>query len=134
MINIQIEGERKLSAIKSDFNTVFPFLKLEFFKAGHNISEASSKKELISKDLKVNDIRKATHTGSLAVTPALTVSELEMTFRDKFELNVQVFRKSGTVWLETSATDNMSLSQQNALGFEKSQPVETTDLTDIDYD
>jgi hypothetical protein len=37
-----------------------------------------------------------------------------------YGLSVQVFRKSGNVWLETSATDNWTLRQQNNEGAELS--------------
>lgn len=43
----------------------------------------------------------------------MTVSELEQHFADVYGLSVQVFRKSGEVWLETTTTDNWSLEKQN---------------------
>ena len=134
MTILTLKGNTKLDEIKTGFNKAFPYLQLEFFKSDHQISEASSKKEMIKGNPEINAIRKSAHEGNVEVTPMMTVSQLEMLFRDKYGLNVQVFRKSGKVWLETSATDNMSLKGQNELGKEKSTPVEKEDLTDIDYD
>jgi hypothetical protein len=45
---------------------------------------------------------------------------LEKVFQDNLGLYVQVFRKSGKVWLETTATDNWSLFKQNEEGQELS--------------
>ena len=63
----------------------------------------------------------------------MKVNELEKIFKDRFNLAVQVFRKSGNLWLETTMTDNWTLQQQNNHGGEIS-----TEKTDIikadDYD
>lgn len=56
----------------------------------------------------------------------MKVSELEKLFKDKFKLAVQVFRKSGNLWLETTMTDNWSLLQQNNHGRE----ISTNKITD----
>jgi hypothetical protein len=44
------------------------------------------------------------------------VSKVEMGFQESFGISVQVFRKSGKVWLETSATDCWTLEEQNEQG------------------
>ena len=46
----------------------------------------------------------------------MTVNELEQRFSDVYGLGVQVFRKSGNVWLETTVTDGWTLEQQNKQG------------------
>jgi hypothetical protein len=48
----------------------------------------------------------------------MTVEELEKSFLVKFGLNVQVFRKSGKSWLETTITDKWTLEKQNTQGEE----------------
>ena len=42
--------------------------------------------------------------------------ELEERFEKDFGLHVQVFRKSGNIWLETSVSDDLTLAQQNEKG------------------
>ena len=134
MLVIKIAPNKGLNEIKAEFINTFPFLKLEFFKTGHEINEATSMKELIKNDVKVKDVPHFKKDGYLEIIPSMTVSDLEMLFKSQFGLNVQVFRKSGTVWLETSTTDYLTLEALNTLGLEKSQPIEKTDITDIDYD
>jgi len=46
----------------------------------------------------------------------MTVAEMEERFRDIYGLGVQVFRKSGTIWLETTVTDGWTLEDQNKQG------------------
>ena len=133
-MKIKIEADRTISQIRDEFTGIFPYLKLEFFKGAHEASEPSRKKEMIKTDVSINSISSNRKYGSFQVSPATTVSALEAAMRDEFGLNVQVFRKSGNVWLETTVTDNLTLQSQNALGKEKSFAAEKPDLSDIDYD
>jgi hypothetical protein len=50
----------------------------------------------------------------------MTVQELERVFQEELGLFIQVFRRSGKVWLETTATDNWTLFKQNEEGQELS--------------
>ena len=64
--------------------------------------------------------------GTITITPQMTVANLEQNMNDVFGLSVQVFRKSGNAWLETSVTDNWTLEQQNNQGEELSIRKEKT--------
>jgi hypothetical protein len=63
----------------------------------------------------------------------MTVQELERVFQDELGLYVQVFRKSGKVWLETTATDNWSLYKQNMEGQELSERRKNENEDLVDY-
>lgn len=119
-MNIRVSDDRKLSAIQADFNALFPFLKVEFFKAPHKIGEGSMKTLLYENSRNVRDCRVRNEDGDMVISADMTVNELEEKFLREFGLSVQVFRKSGNVWLETSATDNWTLRQQNDEGAELS--------------
>ncbi|MEI8136014.1 MAG: hypothetical protein WCH21_01685 [Bacteroidota bacterium] len=54
--------------------------------------------------------------GSITITPNMTVTDLEQNFADVYGLGVQVFRKSGRAWLETTVTDGWTLEEQNKQG------------------
>jgi hypothetical protein len=49
------------------------------------------------------------------------VQDVEQLLWDAFGLSVQVFRKSGNLWLETTVTDQWSLAYQNEQGRELSE-------------
>jgi hypothetical protein len=53
------------------------------------------------------------------------VAELEKEFFEKFGIAMQVSRKSGKIWIETSKTDDRTLKAQNLLGKMSSMPVGT---------
>jgi len=48
----------------------------------------------------------------------MTVAELEKMITEKYGMNVQVVRRSGNIWLETTMTDDWTLQQQNDHGRE----------------
>ncbi len=131
---MKVNSSRNLSQIKEEFNSLFPYLKLEFFKVPHHDLEPTSKKAMIKSDHLVSEINEFEKEGEINLSGSMTVKELEAIFRDDFGINVQVFRNSGNVWLETSSTDEMTLEAQNDLGKEKATPPEQADITDIDYD
>lgn len=54
--------------------------------------------------------------GEIILNDEMTVGELEQKFKEQFDLNVQVFRKHGNSWIETTVTDNWSLQKQNEEG------------------
>ncbi len=123
MLKIQISDERTLKEIQNDFNSYFPFLKLEFFKAPHRVGQGSAKDLIIAPIKLVKDCRTKKPAGFLEIKEGMTVSQLEQLFFASFGLSAQVFRKSGNVWLETSATDNWTLLQQNNEGAELSTQI-----------
>jgi hypothetical protein len=106
----------KASEIKKVFNNQFPFLKIEFFKKKHKSLQGSLKKELIVDDFNILNIQNV-----IEFKDDMLVSELENLFEEKFKLSVQVFRKSGKSWLETTFTDGWSLKKQNQEGLDLSQ-------------
>ena len=110
-------------------------MAIEFFKTPHKIGEGSAKNLLHHSNRFVRDCRLKQTDGELEISESMTVSELEQAFQKQFGLSIQVFRKSGNVWLETSATDAWTLVQQNNEGMELStqmdQPRENPEDSDI---
>lgn len=115
-MKIAINDHRKIFAIQEEFNTVFPYLKLEFFSKPHQ-SHGASEKEFIKHNSKtLGESRTVHENGNITITPHMTVNNLEQNFQSIYGLGVQVFRKSGDVWLETIETDGLTLEEQNKLG------------------
>ena len=65
---------------------------------------------------KIGELRNKHINGTLSISPTMTVSDLEQNFQDQFGLAVQVFRRSGNAWLETTVTDSWTLDKQNKQG------------------
>lgn len=120
-MKISINDHRKIHAIQEEFNQNFPYLKIEFFSKPHASGGSSSKKLMKSSSKTLGECRTIHNKGSITITPELTVDELERRFMDVYGLSIQVFRKSGNVWLETTVTDGWTLEKQNEQGRELSE-------------
>ena len=126
---LYISSYKKISDIQEDFNAAYPFLKIEFYQTAGKPGSAVRQKLNKTSLLALAGMRAE---GELEINDAMTVGQLEKTFRDKFGITVQVSRKSGTLWLETTMTDNWTLKQQNGHGKELSEPLQKNKTIDED--
>jgi hypothetical protein len=113
---IEIKDQQQIAAIQREFNEAFPYLKLEFFSKPHKQGFASAKILLKNNSLTLGECRNIHNSGTIIIEPFMTVVDLEQRFGDVYGLGVQVFRKSGKVWLETTVTDGWTLEEQNRQG------------------
>ena len=132
-MKIKIGSTRLLSEIQKDFNDYFPFLKIEFFRSTVPRQSKWNAVNRISPNLEISRVQVQQKEGEIRFVDETKVEELENNFRDEFNLNVQVFRRSGNIWLETTMTDKWTLKQQNehgreiTLGEHKPEPTEPPD-------
>lgn len=115
-MEIYLSNDITISEIQKEFNMLFPFLKIGFFSKSHKPFEGSIKKSILSPETKLKALKK--EKAEVHISPGMTVNELEQLFKNKFGLNVQIFRKSGKSWLETTVTDSWTLEKQNEEGKE----------------
>ncbi|MFM9948011.1 MAG: hypothetical protein ACKV1O_08745 [Saprospiraceae bacterium] len=112
-----ISDQIKLKDIQTAFSELFPYLKLAFYSGHHQVEEGSPKVTELEEEKTIGEVR-SNHTKSddLVISGNLSVSELEQLFDKKYGLNVQVFRRSGKLWMQTTATDGWTLAEQNRKG------------------
>lgn len=115
-MKIAINDHRKILAIQEEFNLTFPYLKLEFFSKPHQRGGGSAKNLIKPNNETLGECRTIHKKGEITITPKMTVADLEQNFNDIYGLGVQVFRKSGKAWLETTVTDGWTLEEQNSQG------------------
>ena len=119
---IEINPNKKLKDINSAFTKVYPFLKLEFFSKSHKWQESSSVLQLLQQDQTVSEV---THSllcsGFIELHYWQKTGVIEMMFLQQFNLSVQVYRKNGDNWIQTSGTDELTLEEQNEAGMKDSQ-------------
>ncbi len=111
-----ITDNKTIKAIQVEFNTKFPYLKLEFYAHEHEEQEGSPDRDKLADTFTIGNARTQMNEGDLSIHANQKVSTLEQNFHDIYGLNVQVFRKSGDVWLQTTATDHWTLHKQNEKG------------------
>jgi len=112
---IQINETTSLAAISGDFSNAFPFLKISFFKQPHNPGMASDPRQLLAEDKTIAAIDTTQKEGALEIHAWHTTAAVEKAFLEFFGLHVQVMRRRGHDWLQTTLSDKLSLAEQNAL-------------------
>jgi hypothetical protein len=120
MKSIRISDTKKIAALQQEFNEAFPYLRIEFFTREHGSRGASARRDMLDADTLLKRFQRKNTSGAIMLKGSMKVSELEALFKDHFGLSVQVFRKSGRSWIETTVTDDWTLEEQNAQGQELS--------------
>jgi hypothetical protein len=120
MSEILIDNDISIETIQDGFRKHFPFLKLIFYKTAHETAAGSQPKDEIDSTLTIGEVRSKDSEGHISINGHKKVSTLETEFREHYGLNVQVFRKSRKIWLQTTATDSWTLTEQNERGKEAS--------------
>ena len=131
---VEINNTQTISGAQLQFNTAFPFLKIEFFREAHIPGKGNSKNKMIVVDTRLQNIQVKPASGTIMLENKITVNQLEAKFENEFGLYVQVFRKSGRIWLETTATDNWTLEQQNEEGRSLDEHLKTDRESSDDHD
>jgi len=105
------EGSRPLE-VKQMFSQWYPFLKMELYRTDARQEGRQKKAEPVTEKF-----GRLSLEGFVDVDDDITVAEL-IDRLACFGLRTEIFRKSGTVWVETKLTDNWTLEQQNNAGEE----------------
>lgn len=98
-----IERGKSLTDIQKEFNQIYPFLKIE----------------LVDRKEPVKQVTGGRFEGTcyhVDISACRTVADLENDFRTQLDLPIQVFRRAGNLWIETSLTHDWTLDQQNREG------------------
>jgi hypothetical protein len=130
---LQLLKTRTVGDVQEDFSRQYPYLRIDFFRELKG-KLGSSLRQKLNRTAKLTSAGKL-REGDVEIYDAMTVGQLEKAFREYFGINIQVSRKSGPVWLETTVTDKWTLKQQNEHGRELSVPVKKIlPEDDLDYD
>ena len=116
-MTIQISPNDHISDLQNAFTAAYPHLKLQFFSKAHRESKGSFAKFMIhDRNTQLRDLNPALRGSSISIAPETITWALEKDFEEAFNLHVQVFRQSGSIWLETSVSDHLTLAEQEAKG------------------
>ena len=115
-MTITINDKINLYKIQEEFSSLFPFLKLEFYKKVIQRGIVEPRQPIQNMDATLSECRTVFNKETVVISPDMTVTELEKNFHDIYGLSTQVFRKSGNVWLVATVTDNWTLEEQNRQG------------------
>jgi hypothetical protein len=133
-MELLIDDTSTIQEIQQEFNAQYPNLKIEFFHQDDSHHKLFCRLNLITDThKKLKEIRHIHQKGQISINGHQKVSTLERHFKELLGVNIQVFRKSGKSWLQTTATDEWTLAEQNKKGEEMNHeiPEETTTENDI---
>lgn len=99
-----IERGKPIREIQKEFNQIYPFLKIEVADKSQPVVKAVAPSAVCENCYHVD------------VSSGRTVAELEQDFKNYLDLPIQVFRRAGNLWIETSLTHDWTLDQQNREG------------------
>ncbi|MGB0851447.1 MAG: hypothetical protein ACPGTP_09370 [Bacteroidia bacterium] len=109
---MRVSAETSIKDIKDRFAKEFKGLRLEFFVKSHESVEGSHKKDMIRENKTAGELNPDIRPHNVRWKEEMTVNDLEQYFEDELGLHVQVFRLTGINWLETTTTDDYTLTQQ----------------------
>jgi hypothetical protein len=122
-MKIILNPNTSVREVKKEFNILFPYLKLEFFRERHGTAKGSHAEDRFHSSTLLKEINPRIQPLILEIEPSDTVAYFEQFFQNELGMPVQVFRKAGDTWLETIQTDHLTLLKQNAMGFESGRRV-----------
>lgn len=113
---MKIYNTKQLKDLQTEFNQIFPYLKIEFFSKPHEEGNGSNEDDILDNELTVGEVRDNDVNGFIPVDGKVPVGVFEKLFQSNFGLYVQVYRKSHGKWLQTWVTDIWTLEEQNNRG------------------
>jgi len=119
-MKIAIKDTRTVSDVKHEFNKQYPYLKIEFLNLSDLSKMKFNKPGIYSDERKLGSCRKIHNEGNVHIESNVTVAEMEQEFKNRFGLDVELFRKSGRLWIEANLTSAWTLERQNMEGKELS--------------
>ena len=107
-LSLDLLNALTVGAVQQRFSRIWPFLKLEFYK------QIELNGIRITKRLEADHPLKGSATS--AINADTTVAQVKTALYELTGYAVRVFRKAGSLWIETSLTDDWSLHRQNEEG------------------
>jgi len=117
-MEIRLKMPLSVYELQEEFHKEFNFLKVEFYalppvRKQRNKTFNKDKDEATANVTPVREIE-------LNISPNSTVAETKQYLMDKLGIKALIFRKSGSLWIETSLSDSWTLQKQNEVGEELS--------------
>lgn len=120
-MTLHINKYLSIGELQQPFNEWYPYLKIELLTRRPALKNGHPVDGLTASQLPLRSVAGNLPEGEIELRDDMSVHELEQLFQDRFGLHIQVFRKSGNLWLETTVTDSWTLKQQNDHGRELEQ-------------
>lgn len=113
---MEITKKTTAGHIQDQFRNEYPFLKLAFADKRHENGERILNGHYYDASFPLSKISGKKAEGVIEIHPWQQTGAVEELFRSIFGLNIQIFRLQDDRWIETAASDFLSLDEQNEIG------------------
>jgi len=132
-MKIIIDRSTTVYEIQAEFNRHFKFLKLKFFYISEDHNNLFPKiNGEVEAHKKLDELSLEDHSGLINISEHESVIAFENKFEKSFGIKVQVFRKSGNLWLAAVTTGSWTLHDQNKKGEEMERYLTQELVSDYD--
>ena len=125
-MKLEIKSNDTLEIINTQFQSLFTLLKLEFYGKDSKFL----KENMLNHKTLIYEINPRFKAFEFDINVYQSVNEFEADLEDKLGFPVQIFRKSGKLWLQTIATDSWSLFEQQEEALESQRAIEEEEIGD----
>lgn len=120
-MKLTFSKDSKLLNVQEQFSESFPNLKIVFYDAAHVVGQGTGQDHELDHQLPLESMLKS--DVIIDFNGEMRVCDFEKFVFEETGISVQVFRKSKNAWLQTIATDQWSLNEQQAKSIEMEHPV-----------
>jgi len=115
-MKLYLDDENSFMDIQCEFTTLYPFLKIDFFKSINGAGRQPVKIERIHPRENIRRFVREVHGGIVNIGEYRTVAQVVRDIEEMLLLTVMILRQSGNIWIETSLTAYWTLERQNREG------------------
>ena len=130
-MKIHFTPETTLREIQESFTEQYPNLKLGFFVDLNDDNQYSQDELIKNEHSTLRMVNPEIGYGAISVSPSTKVMDFETEAFLQLGVDVQVFRRSGKLWLATKQTDHKSFVEQEEMSIQMNQAIEP--ITPMDY-
>lgn len=134
MITLSFHSGHTIQHIQEVFRQHFSHLKIEFYRTPHEDAEGNVKRDQYLHQVSLGELLGHDGELQLELSPTMETSALEHWFEREHGLHAQVFRLQRGTWLQTTATDSLSLEEQNEKGIQADIDILPESRTEMDLE
>ena len=112
-----------IKELKHQFSRNFPFLRLAFYQNEADATNGSAAQQGIGDEVCLCELKTLKKEGFFQLDATAIVAAFEQKIKEEFGLLVQIYRKAGVMWIQTTETGNQSLDMQNKMGEVAGRPM-----------
>ena len=130
-MKIHFTPETTLRELQESFTEQYPNLKLGFFVDLNDDNQYSQDELIKNEHSTLRMVNPKIGYGAISVSPSTKVMDFETEAFIQLGVDVQVFRRSGKLWLATKQTDHKSFVELEEMSIQMNQAIEP--ITPMDY-